>query len=178
LLEILGHWRILDHQPSRATLPNEISKPFAACPFEHKGLLLPDYLNTYESRMSGGGFLETNEWIKRNIPASDRIESAHDTLYFLYTGRVGTRYWFHNPESYSYPDYLRAPNIGDPKVIIQSLKNLKVTWLLREPVAEDIFAEGKAANSLARSIVEGDYPKASLAFASRDQSHFVYKLQW
>jgi hypothetical protein len=147
--------------------------------FEDKAVLLPDYINFYKSRMSGGGFLETNEWIKRNIPASDRIASAHDTLYFLYTGRLGTRYWFHNPESYFYPDYLRAQaNIGDPKVIIQSLKNLKVNWLLREPVAEEIFAEGKAANSLARSIVEGDYPKASLAFGSSDQSHFVYKLQW
>jgi len=141
--------------------------------------LLPNYDAFYCREESWKGFIETNSWILRNVGTSERMASAFDPLYFLYTGRQGIRYWFHNPESYFYPNYLRAdPEVGDPKVIVNHLRDLNITWLIREEAAEMMFAEGKAVNALAQRIAEGVYPKATLAFASSEGRSQIYRLQW
>lgn len=141
--------------------------------------VLPDYGDFYSREASWKGFVETSDWIRQNTGTSENVASPYDPLYFLYTGRRGTRYSFHNPESYFYPDFSRArPQVGDPKVIIDCLKDLNVTWLIREPILQATFAEGKAVNAVAELIVQEKYPKATLAFASSDGGHYVYRLEW
>ena len=63
-------------------------------------------------------------------------------------------------------------------MIIDCLKDLNITWLIREPIAEQTFAEGKAVRILAELIVGEGYPRSTLAFASSDGGHYVYKLEW
>jgi hypothetical protein len=141
--------------------------------------LLPNYDAFYSREASWKGFIETSDWIRQNTGSSEKVASPHDPLYFLYTGRQGIRYSFHNPESYFYPDFSRArPQVGDRKIIIDCLKVLNVTWLIREPILELTFAEGKAVNAVAESIVQQKYPKATLSFASSDGGHYVYRLEW
>jgi hypothetical protein len=140
---------------------------------------MPSHERFYNRKVSLKGFDETSDWIRRNTAISERIASPFDALYFLYTGRKATRYSFHNPESYFYPDFSRAqPQVGDHKVISASLKDLNITWLIREPILQEAFAEGKAVNAVAELIVNGKHPRATLAFSSRDREHFVYRLEW
>jgi hypothetical protein len=140
---------------------------------------MPSHERFYNRKVSLKGFSETSDWIRNNTVIAERMASPYDPLYFLFTGRQGTRYWFHNPESYFYPDFSKArPQVGDAKVIIDCLKDLNITWLIREPVAEEIFPEGKAVRTLAESIVACGYPRATLTFASSDGGHYVYKLEW
>ena len=140
---------------------------------------MPSHGGFYNSKVSLSGFTETIQWIGQNTSLSEKLASPHDPLYFLYTGRQGIRYWFHNPESYFYPDYSTArPQVGNARMIIDHLKALNITWIIREPIAEQTFAEGKAVRILAESIVGGGYPQSTLAFASSDGGHYVYKLEW
>jgi len=141
--------------------------------------VVPSHDRFYDRKGSLKGFSETSDWIGKNTASFEKIASPYDPLYFLFTGRQGIRYSFHNPESYFYPDYSRArPHVGDPKVIVGCLKDLNVTWLIREPILGAAFAEGKAVNKVAEWIIQQEYPKATLSFVSRDKEHFVYRLEW
>jgi hypothetical protein len=141
--------------------------------------LLPSYGNLSFSGETWKGFNETFEWIKIHTGKEEKIASVYDPLYYLQTNRQGIRFWNHNPKNYFYPGWDTAsPQVGDPDSVLKSLKELGVTWLIREPVAKKYFKEGDAFDVLASKMISSSYPRSSLKFVSSDQHHWIYRLEW
>jgi len=126
---------------------------FVSVAFQKKSAgQMPAYLALPNDRhdWTWAGFQETIQWIQQNVPASEIIASQFDPLYYLYTGRQGIRFWFHNPRSYFYPDVTSAtPVVGDAPTVVPMLKQMNVRWMIREPAAGCCFAEWQGVDQLA-----------------------------
>lgn len=140
---------------------------------------LPNYPELQDVRKGWRGFAETIAWIRLHTAKEDLVASVIDPFYYLHTGRRGVRYWRFNSPTYFYPDRRRArAAIGSADEVVPELRRLGVRWLLREPVLEDFFAEGRAADTLAQEIVASDGVRATLVFRSSDFGHLLYRLDW
>jgi len=140
---------------------------------------LPAYVDLRDSQHGWRGFAETIAWIRANTGEGDLVASAIDPFYYLHTGRRGLHYWRFNSPTYFYPDRSRAQFvIGSPSEVVPELRRLGVRWLLRDPALDGLFAEGRAADELAREIVASDLVRATLVFRSSDFEHFLYRLDW
>lgn len=129
---------------------------FVSVAFQKKSAgQMPAYLALPYDRhdWTWAGFQETIQWIQQNVPASEIVASQFDPLYYLYTGRQGIRFWFHNQRSYFYPDVTSStPFVGDAPTVVPMLKQMNVRWLIREPAAGCCFAEWQGVDRLAESI--------------------------
>jgi len=139
----------------------------------------PAHSQFWNRDVSWSGYQETIDWIRANTDDNARLAAIHDVLYYLYSGRKGTLFWFHKPRTYFYPTMESAqPAVGDVKEVVKSLHQSRIQWLVREPAVTGSLFEKNAIDDLAVRIIESGYPKATLAFVSSDGGHLIYKLEW
>jgi hypothetical protein len=120
------------------------------------------------------GFEETFEWLRNNTLPDAKIGSIFDPMYYLHTGRQSIRPWLHRPETYFYPYGEARAYVGEADEVLQMLAGLDVTYLVFDPAIG--YAEGDAAITMLRDLIDLPAANASLVFKSSDGLHEVYRI--
>lgn len=120
------------------------------------------------------GFEETFAWVRDHTASTDIVATAYDPMYFLYTGRVAVRPWFHQPWTYFYPRHNPSPDIGHAEEVQRALDQLGVTVLIVDPL--DGFAERGAADTLFKDLLALYGGRVMHVFSSSDGQHHVFRL--
>ncbi len=120
------------------------------------------------------GFEETFAWVRSQTASTDIVASAYDPMYFLYTGRVGVRPWFHQPWTYFYPRQKPSPDMGKAQDVQRALDQLGATVLIVDPL--DGFVERPAAERLFKDLLALYGTRAVHVFSSSDGLHHVFRI--
>ncbi len=108
--------------------------------------LLPDYGDFYSREASWKGFIETSDWIAAEHCAHPKkwlLLMTHCTSCTQDGRERATRFTTQSRTStLTFQEPIRQ--VGDPKVIIGCLKDLNVTWLIREPILRDDVCRGQS----------------------------------
>jgi hypothetical protein len=120
------------------------------------------------------GFEETFSWLRSHTDSKDVLATAFDPMYYLYTGRVGVRPWFHQPWTYFYPRNNPSPDLGSAQDVQRALDQLGATLIVVDPL--DGFVERAAAEKLIKDLLSLYGPRAVHVFSSSDGFHQVFRV--